>query len=112
MNDKHMKIGTARQLSASEKVQIILWISQNKELCESKSAEELAGLYKEKTGINVSNSTVLTYRREVFPEIRNKKKNIHGGAHNGGIMSHRIKALESSFSDLVKWAIENGYKTV
>ncbi len=76
------KTGESRQLSAGDKVKIILWLNAHREWCENKTALELADEYKKENGIDLSISTILTYRREIFPELR-----------NGGILLGMITAL-------------------
>lgn len=73
-NSKGKGISTSRQLNASEKVRLTLWMHINKEICEKLSAEELAVIFKEETDINVSNSSILTMRNAVFPEMKKTRR--------------------------------------
>jgi hypothetical protein len=69
-NTKGKGQSTSRQLSASEKVTLTLWMDKNKDACVNLSAEELVIRFKEETGLDVSVSSILTMRNAVFPEIK------------------------------------------
>jgi hypothetical protein len=69
-NSKGKGQSTSRQLSASEKVTLTLWMDKNKDACVNLSADELAIRFKQESSIDVSISSVLTMRNAVFPELK------------------------------------------
>jgi hypothetical protein len=73
-NAKGKGQSTSRQLSASEKVTLTLWMVKNKDACQNLSADELVIRYKEETSMDVSISSILTMRNAVFPEMKRTSK--------------------------------------
>lgn len=61
---------TSRHLSATEKVNLMRWMDNNKEICHNLSAEELSFKFKDDTQIDVGISSILTMRHAVFPEMK------------------------------------------
>ena len=64
----------SRQLSASEKVMLTLWMDKNKDACENLSADHLVIRFKAETGNEVSISSILTMRNAVFPEMKRTRQ--------------------------------------
>ena len=92
-NSKGKGQSTSRQLSASEKVTLTLWMDKNKEACENSSADELAVKFKEETNIEVSISSILTMRNAVFPDMKRTRQQ-RKAVFDHSIMIEKINQLD------------------
>lgn len=80
-----------KSISVHEKVKLTTWMLNNKELCEKSTAEQIRKSFYDETQIDLSLSTVNSYRNEICPRVI---KRIPGGKLNGGKMMQMIKQLE------------------
>lgn len=87
--------GTNKQLVAGEKVRLMRWVLGQRELCEKSTVDQLIEQYKKETGVDVSRSTMMTYRREVYPEMRNEQRK--NAVRDLGL---RVAALEQKVATL------------
>jgi hypothetical protein len=103
--EKGMGDGEARQLNAGEKVKVILWINSHEQECRTLTAETLAAKCGADCGLVVSESTILTYRREVFTDIPRCQTRNRG---TGGKLMHEIKIINERLAGIEKRLTEAG----
>lgn len=84
---------TARQLLAPQKAQLTIWMHSNKELCMSRTIEELAEKSSDELGFEVSPSSAQTFKNAVHPGLKKIRAPKH--ARNS-----RIKLLEQAVQEL------------
>jgi len=96
--NKGLGIKTARQLMAAEKAKLTIWINENKEMLSMGSSHELAEIASKELGFEISNSSILTIRNSIFPEmvkprrLKKEDKRDHDSIEN---LAKRVKAIES-----------------
>ena len=100
---------SSRQLSASEKAKLTIWIFHNKDLCESKNSHDLARLAIDALGFDISESSILTIKNSVHEDLRRVRR-ASGGTYYSKRkkMESRITALEYQVERLFR---ELGVKT-
>lgn len=87
----------ARQLNASQKASLTIWLSLRREDCETKTAHELSLIASKELGFDVSESSINTHRLAVFPEMKKQR----GGSRKCNL-SARVDAIEARLSVLAK----------
>jgi len=90
-----------KAITAKNKVKLILWMSNNKNLCETLTGAQLSRYFTKETGIPVSVSSIYTYCKEVFPDLATKQ--VPGGHMNGGKLLARITKLEERIDFLEEY---------
>jgi hypothetical protein len=74
-----------RSLVSGEKLKLIIWIKENESIVKAKAADILAKQASKELNLNISPSSILTFRKDIFPEmVRVKKHTPVGGKFNGG----------------------------
>lgn len=96
----------SRQLDAAGKVKLILWLSRHQDECEQKTAEEIATILSAEGDVNISGSSVQTYRLQVYPHLRRKRKskgveNCHDSMMIQQLLNHaaRLEAIEQKMKE-------------
>ena len=65
-----------KSLDAKEKVKLILWLNNHKEQCETLTIYQLTQLYRNETGSDLSESSIQTYRNNIYPKVIKQKDKI------------------------------------
>lgn len=80
-----------KSMSAEDKVKLIIWLNNKKDLCEALTDAQLQKQFMDDTGIDTSLSSIFTYKKAVFPGIKRKPV---GGSSNGGKLLAMIGELD------------------
>jgi len=85
-------------LDAVQKYKVYQWVEKNKEMCEKKSAEELAQTASKDIGFSISSTSILTFRNAVYPDLKRVRSSVK--TDHSAQLSARVDALESRMNDM------------
>lgn len=99
MKRKVKGLGTksARQLVASEKAKLTIWVHERKDRVSKENAFELAKSASDDLGFEVSHSSIMTIRNSLFPELvmkRGRKSKLDERDQKIASLEKRIEIIE------------------